>query len=220
MIKALLLDFYGTLVEDGDAVTEAIAVEVAASAARPVSARHVADLWDREYQAEADRRPFRPLRDCALTSLAAVMASVGCAADPAPLHERHFQYGRMPALRPGTREFLDRVTLPICVVSDADRDDLDAAMALHGLTFAAVVASEDVGAYKPDRAIFNRALDALGLAAADVLHVGDSIATDVRGAHAAGIRAVWVNRRGDTAPTDAPIAHEIVDLRDLLPIIA
>jgi len=219
VLKGLLLDFYGTIVEDDDAVMDAIAAEVAATASRPVSGREVVGLWDREYQVEAERQPFRPLRDCALTSLATVMAEVGCAADPAPLHERHFQTGRSPALRPGTREFLDRVTLPICVVSDADRDDLDAAMALHRLTFDAVVASEDVGAYKPDRAMFAHALDALGLAADEVLHVGDSITTDVHGAHAAGIRAVWVNRRGETTPANAPITHEIADLRELLPII-
>src|SRR5262245_58852531 len=219
VIKGLLLDLYGTLVEDDDAIMRAIAAEVAAGASPPVSSREGADLWDREYQAEADRQPFRPLRDCALTSLATVMAALGCAADPAPLHERHFQPARSPALRPGTREFLDHVTLPICVVSDADRDDLDAAMALHGLTFAAVVSSEDVGRYKPDKAMFAHALDALGLAADEVLHVGDSITTDVHGAHAAGIRAVWVNRRGEKTPANAPIAHEIADLRELLPII-
>lgn len=108
-----------------------------------------------------------------------------------------------------------RLTVPVCVVSDVDRVDLDAAIAHHGLTFTAVVISEDVGEYKPDRAMFTRALAALGLAADEMLHVGDSINADVRGAHAAGIRAAWINRRGQVAPQDIPIAFEITDLSGL-----
>ena len=44
---------------------------------------------------------------------------------------------------------------------------------------------------------------------------GDSLTADVGGAHAAGIRAVWVNHRGRTAPPDAPVAYEIADLSEL-----
>jgi 2-haloacid dehalogenase/putative hydrolase of the HAD superfamily len=105
------------------------------------------------------------------------------------------------------------------VVSDADRDDLAAAMAHHGLSFSAVIASEDVGAYKPDPAMFGRALAALGLGPGEVLHVGDSLAADVHGAHAAGIRAAWVNRYGRAMPPGTPAAYEITDLAGLAAIL-
>ncbi|MGW3606827.1 HAD family hydrolase [Micromonospora sp. NPDC005161] len=154
-----------------------------------------------------------------MTSLASVMADAGCAGDPAALCAAQFRYWRSPPLRPGTREFLSRVTVPICLVSDVDTDDVRAAMAHHGLAFTAVVTSEATGAYKPDRAMFDRALAALGLEAHEVLHVGDSLTADVGGAHAAGIRAVWVNHRGQTAPRDAPVAYEIADLSELAEIL-
>jgi 2-haloacid dehalogenase/putative hydrolase of the HAD superfamily len=214
-----LLDFYGTVVEDDDDVMDAIAKQVVAGAAEQVGARDVAQAWAREYEAVAVGRPFRPLRECAVRSLATVMAAVGCPGDPASLYAAQLAVRAFPALRPGTREFLSGVALPICVVSDADRDELKATMAHHGLTFTAVVTSDEVGAYKPARAMFTRALTALGLAADDVLHVGDSLTADVAGAHAAGIRAVWVNRHGQNAPYDAPIAHEITNLGALLAVI-
>jgi 2-haloacid dehalogenase len=173
----------------------------------------------REYEAVASGPEYRTLRDSALRSLATVMADVGCAGDPAALCARQFAYGRCPPLRPGTREFLSRVAVPICIVSDVDRADLTAAMAHHGLRFTAIVTSEDVRAYKPDRAMFTRALAALGLATDEVLHVGDSINTDVVGAHAAGIRAVWVNRHGRPVPEGAPVSHVITDLTGLSAII-
>ncbi|MFK3980840.1 HAD family hydrolase [Micromonospora sp. NPDC050397] len=216
MIRGLLLDFYGTVVEDDETIMDTIAGRVAAGASAPVTAREVAAAWNREYEAEADLTPFRTLRQSARGGLATVMAQVGYAGDPVEvLCAPQFAYWRSPPLRPGTGEFLSRVTVPICLVSDADRADLRAATAHHGLTFDAVVSSEDVGAYKPDRLMFTRALTELGLATDEVLHVGDSLAHDVRGAAAAGIRAVWVNRRGGELPPDVPVAYEIADLAAL-----
>jgi putative hydrolase of the HAD superfamily len=64
----------------------------------------------------------------------------------------------------------------------------------------AIVISEDVGVTKPDPAIFEIALRRLGCAAHEAVMVGDSWQTDVAGARAAGIRAIWLNRRGLPPP--------------------
>lgn len=54
-----------------------------------------------------------------------------------------------------------------------------------------VVISEREGVRKPDAVIFNRALNALGLTAADAWFVGDNPDVDVAGAEAVGMRAFW-----------------------------
>jgi putative hydrolase of the HAD superfamily len=64
----------------------------------------------------------------------------------------------------------------------------------------AVVISAELGAAKPDPAIFRAALERLGARAADAIHVGDSVEHDVAGARAAGIEAVLVARNGDQPP--------------------
>jgi len=217
VIKGLLLDFYGTVVEDDDAIMLAIAARVAALAAKRVTPDQVLAAWTREFEAIASGPSFLPLRECAPVSLATVMAEVGCAGDPKALCAPQFAYWRSPPLRAGTRDFLAKMRLPICIVSDVDRDDLVAAIAHNGLTgaFDAVVTSEEVGAYKPHPAMFARALDALSLDAGEVLHIGDSLNADMRGAHAAGIRTAWVNRRRRPAPADLPIAYEISNLAEL-----
>jgi putative hydrolase of the HAD superfamily len=56
-----------------------------------------------------------------------------------------------------------------------------------------VCVSGEVGAHKPDRAIFDLALKSLGSPSAAWM-VGDSPEADVAGAHAAGIPAAWVSR--------------------------
>ena len=69
--------------------------------------------------------------------------------------------------------------------------------------------------YKPSPLIFQQALEVLGLRPDEVLHVGDSLSADVGGAQAAGITAVWVNRRDRPVPDGIDPALVIGDLTDL-----
>jgi putative hydrolase of the HAD superfamily len=66
-----------------------------------------------------------------------------------------------------------------------------------GIPVSIVVDSGAVGVAKPDPAIFGIALRALGVPASDtVLHVGDSLRSDVAGALAAGLRPVHLDPHG------------------------
>lgn len=62
--------------------------------------------------------------------------------------------------------------------------------------FKVSIAAHTFGRAKPDAAIFHAACDALGIAPAHTVYVGDDLALDVRGAQQAGLRAVWMNRFG------------------------
>jgi putative hydrolase of the HAD superfamily len=59
-----------------------------------------------------------------------------------------------------------------------------------------VVTSAGSGARKPDPAIFVEALALADCEPGEALHVGDTVAEDVAGAAAAGIRALHLDRRG------------------------
>lgn len=61
--------------------------------------------------------------------------------------------------------------------------------------FDALAISHDVGARKPRPEIFAAALDALGVAPSEAIHVGDNLEADVAGAAAHGLRTVWITRR-------------------------
>ena len=77
-----------------------------------------------------------------------------------------------------------------------------------------------VRAYKPNRLVFQKALERLGLQPHDVLHVGDSDVDDVKGAQAAGLRVAWVNRDGRSRHSDVPEPDfEISDLTGLLTLL-
>jgi putative hydrolase of the HAD superfamily len=84
----------------------------------------------------------------------------------------------------------------------------------HDLTAA------EVGAAKPDPAMFHAALALAAVGPEQALHVGDDPVRDIAAAQAIGIRAVWVNRGGATWPDDlAPPDAEIRDLDGLLGLL-
>ena len=88
-----------------------------------------------------------------------------------------------------------------------------------GDVFNFVLLAVECGIAKPDRRIFELALDQCGCDASQVVHVGDSLPSDVRGANGIGIRSVWLNRDGAANETGITPDHEISDLRELPDIL-
>ncbi len=80
--------------------------------------------------------------------------------------------------------------------------------------FEGVFISGEVGCQKPDPQIFHHAARALGVQAADCLHIGNSWVSDIEGALAAGADAIWVEEepaRTNAAPV-APRVHRLSSL--------
>ena len=79
---------------------------------------------------------------------------------------------------------------------------------LAGLVDSLTV-SEEIGATKPDPRIFQLALTRCACPSVEAVFVGDSWKEDVEGARAAGINAVWFNRRRDPQPSGQDAAKEL-----------
>lgn len=94
----------------------------------------------------------------------------------------------------------------IALVTNSSSRSQRARLASVGLdgAFDHLVISGELGIAKPDAAIFDEALARLEVSANDAWHVGDSLSTDIGGAAAAGIRAVWLNRGGRAASPSDP----------------
>ena len=68
----------------------------------------------------------------------------------------------------------------------------------HGLTehLAFIVVSSDYAVRKPNVLLFDTAAARLGIRPADIWFMGDRLDTDVAGAKAAGMTAIWFNPNG------------------------
>src|SRR5688500_5655166 len=81
--------------------------------------------------------------------------------------------------------------------------------------------SDEVGVYKPDRRIFEHALEGLGRPdPARCVHIGDRRRTDVVGARAVGMRAVRITSAYDDGSEDEPAGDVVISsYAELLPAL-
>ena len=221
--RAILLDFYGTVVAEDDEPFREICGRVVAAARKKPSASEVTEYYVQVYSDMCNRSHgpnYRLQKDIERESLKCLLARFEADLAGDKLAQTIIDYWSRPILFPEVRPVLARCRVPVCIVSNIDNAELFAAMEFHGLSFAATVTSEDCRAYKPRPELFMKALSLLGLSAKEVLHVGDSRTNDVRGAQAAGIPVLWVNRNGRTFPADRKRAEfEARDLTGILDVL-
>jgi len=65
-----------------------------------------------------------------------------------------------------------------------------------GQFFQGAVSSADVGASKPDPAMFSAVLTQAKVQASAAVHIGDHLSDDILGANRAGMHSIWFNRDG------------------------
>ncbi|MBA2470026.1 MAG: HAD family hydrolase [Chloroflexia bacterium] len=104
---------------------------------------------------------------------------------------------------------LRKRAVPLGLVADTRDGTYRNVLGMHGLLdlFDAFAISDNVGVEKPDRRIFEHALNELGITEADwgaVAMVGNNLARDIRGANALGLIGIWMvwNQRYPCACAD------------------
>jgi 2-haloacid dehalogenase len=137
------------------------------------------------------------------------------------------------SLRPGQRDVLGR-SLPgwrafpevpealaearargwhLAILSNTDRDFIEASMRRIGVPFEWAVVASEIGSYKPAhghwRAFYRRS----GADPARHVHVGASVFHDVVPARDMGLETVWINRLGEDA--EVRPSRELPDLSRL-----
>lgn len=74
-----------------------------------------------------------------------------------------------------------------------------------GRRFDAILVEGEVGAGKPDAAIFREALARLDVSASEAWMVGDNLEADVGGSQGVGIVGIWVSPRGAEVPPGSAV---------------
>lgn len=214
MIRAFFLDFYGTVVhEDGEIIREITQIICDTGTAEDTA--EIGRYWWGQFQGMCDDacgKRFETQRALERRSLERTLERFGSGADAGELSGKMFAYWRMPDIFGDSKPFFESCPLPVYIVSNIDRDDVLAAIGHHGLAPAGVFTSEDARAYKPRKELFEFALAGTGLKADEVIHIGDSLSSDVKGAARAGIRALWLNRSGRDVPESVESIGSLLDV--------
>jgi 2-haloalkanoic acid dehalogenase type II len=159
-------------------------------------------------------------------TLQQAFAACGVAAAPvAALWEIYFAARNSVLLYPDSAPALARLAArwPLASLTNGNADLRRIGIHTH---FAQHICARDAGMGKPDPRIFLAAAAKLGVAPAEILHVGDDPALDMVGAREAGLHTAWINRHGQPWPgalgakpdLDVPDLGALVDRLDTMDV--
>ncbi len=220
--EVVTFDCYGTLIDWETGISDALQPVVAAHGT-PLERDVLLELYA-GVEAEIERRiPFRNYR----TVLSEVVEEIGVRLGWIPSAD---ECEALSASLPGWPPFEDTVTAlhdlgkmyRLVVISNVD-DDLFAGTSRNlGVAFDHVITAQQVGAYKPDISVFERALQIINVEKDSIVHVAQSLFHDISPARDLGLRTVWVNRRrgqegwGATPPAEVRPHLEVPDLKSFV----
>jgi N-acylneuraminate-9-phosphatase len=122
--------------------------------------------------------------------------------------QSQFDQNRLEAFDfyPGIKEFLSEARKYFCLVVITNGPEYSqlpkvAAVKLSELVDHIIIGGQEPE-QKPARSIFDKALQLAQCEAHEAIHVGDSLATDIQGAHHSGITSIWVQHQ---QPLDAEL---------------
>lgn len=218
-IKAIFLDFYGTVVHEEEASLIEICHKIKEESNTDASVEEIGYYWMKEFNnllISSHGENFLIQRDVSTTSLQNTLAHFHSKAKESELLELMFSQWKSPSIYTDAEEFFEKNKLPVYILSNVDRSDITEAINLLQLKVNGIVTSEDVKVYKPHRDMFNYALKLSGYSPEEVLHVGDSLTSDVFGANQVGINSVWLNRQGKPVSGDSQPDYVIGGLNEVL----
>jgi 2-haloalkanoic acid dehalogenase type II len=193
MKKAVLFDFWGTLVQQG-------AYSPLKQTYRMLRPRmHFGEFVER-FERVAMTKPYDdqkqmfqdaaealevPIQDWIIEKLIGIWNKNKLLAKPYP--------ETMEAL-----EQLKAKGVKIAIVSNTPKLSVDGVLEKFGFdkVFDAICFSYDVGYLKTDKELIQAALDKLGVTKEEAVMVGDSLETDIAGAENAGVLPVLIDRKG------------------------
>jgi putative hydrolase of the HAD superfamily len=209
MIRAITFDYWDTLYEGG-ALPERVALRRTAVGALlgaygrqlpeeqlralyEASGREAERWWSEEQRGYSTQERLRWILERAAVQPSDNCRHVAAAVDAVD----NALLMLPPAMLPGAWQMLRTLSrrFTLAVISDtgfASGRAQDRLLEKDGARkfFAATIYSMDIGHAKPRPEIFSAAVETLGVAPNEIIHVGDNERTDVRGALAAGFRAI------------------------------
>jgi len=177
--------------------------------------RHNRDVWQAFERGETDQVTLRVER------FRRVSAEFGIPGLPLERISSFYleALSRQPQLMPGALTTVRTLAkkFPLALVTNGIAMVQRRRFAASPITsyFQAVVISEEVGVAKPDPRIFAPALEKIGVAAGEVLYVGDSVTSDMAAARNAGMDFCWLNPAGVPVPDGQAAKFIIAAIKEL-----
>ena len=178
MVKAVLLDAYGTLFDTGTGSVQAAQEILARNGREDLSPAEFYGQWKALHHRLMEELPsFRTEARLYAQGLAMLYRQYGFSRNPAEDVKVMLRYQGTRTAYPEVKAVVESLTPQylLCVASTTDTAPLLRDLARAGLRFQHVFTSEALGAYKPSPAFYQPILRALALSPKETVFVGDSL---------------------------------------------
>jgi 2-haloacid dehalogenase len=101
----------------------------------------------------------------------------------------------------------------LAILSNTDRDFIEASMKRIGVLFELAIVASEIGSYKPEHRHWASFFEETGAARERHVHVAQSYFHDIAPANELGLRSIWINRYGERH--EPPPTWELDDLSNL-----
>lgn len=101
----------------------------------------------------------------------------------------------------------------LAILSNTDRDLIDASMAAIGVSFETAIVAGEIGSYKPARRHWEAFYEETKADPASHVHVAQSLYHDIGPAAELGLSSIWINRLGE--PSDPRPTRTLTELTGL-----
>lgn len=216
MRKAILMDYTGTIIQEDGPDVEELIKRCYKNSDIESPEKMVAYWWRliKKYESNSYGESFKTEDEIVDKILKTCEKEIHLKEDLAQLHRLCQRFWMYAPIFEDVKEFFDKCTVPIYVVTNNGMEYVQTAMQKNDLHPAGIVCGDMAKAYKPHRELFEKALEISGCKAEDVIHVGDSVASDVKGAIAAGIYPVLLDRKKEKNLEGIAVIHSLLELID------
>lgn len=214
MIKALFFDFYGTIVHEDGAVIGEI-TNIISNTGNGTDKSTIGGYWWKVFQElymNSFGNSFKSQKELEIESLEMTLKKFESNASANELSQKMFEHWRKPPIFEDAANFLGSCDIPYYIVSNIDTDDIITAIHYHGLTPVKIFTSEDAKSYKPRTELFEMALKESNLNPQEIVHIGDSLSSDIKGAANLGINTIWINRNNKEIPNGVVSVVSFTDI--------
>ncbi|HEY4621503.1 MAG TPA: haloacid dehalogenase type II [Gaiellaceae bacterium] len=208
-------DCYGTLVDWNGGIRAELESLFGVERAERLLARY--HELEPEIQAASPGATYREVLTVALERLAEEAGFTLPEGEASALARSLPSWPVFPDVAPALAETRSR-GWRLAILSNTDRDLIDASMDAIGVPFDLVIVAGEIGSYKPSPRHWEVFREQTGAGPSGHVHVAQSLFHDIAPATELGIRSVWINRLGE--PADPRPAKTLPDLSGLADALA
>ncbi len=210
--KLITFDCYGTLARWHEVFLREIGAVLAEHDDGDTAAT-ILDSFSAQSRRLTAEQPYRLFKDILRIGFTAAFREHGVSPNADEIERIASAPSRMgphPDVPAALRRLRERYKLAI--LTNSDDDLIGPTAARIGVPFDFVITSQQARSYKPSRHLFEYAYREMGVDPHETVHVAMGMYTDMKACHELGLRAVWVNRGGETGNPDWLPYEEVKDL--------